>query len=176
MSNKIFGIILFTVGFLCGIRVAGHHMRYRDKASDEGTEEKNDTNSVDEEKLEDLNHKDKYERLVEEHQYQGRGRYPLENKENPTIYLLPFDDFGMKEDYETVSYIYYADGVLTDEKDSIISDISDTVTVDALIFLEDNAEDSDVVYVRNEARKTDYEIVSVAKRYADIDRSGRNNP
>ena len=85
-------------------------------------------------------------------------------------YVIPPEEFGILEDYETVSLTYYADQVLADENDSLIEDVEDVVGYEALTHFGEYEDDS--VFVRNDAQKCDYEILLDQRKYYDIaDRS-----
>lgn len=73
-----------------------------------------------------------------------------------------FDELG----YETVSLTYYADGVLTDTFDDIIEDMEYIVGEDSVNHFGEYEEDS--VFVRNDALKTDYEILRDPRNYSDV--------
>lgn len=85
-------------------------------------------------------------------------------------YVIPPEEFGVLDDYETVSLTYYADQVLTDENDSLIEDVEDVVGSEALTHFGEYEDDS--VFVRNDDQKCDYEILLDQRKYYDIaDRS-----
>ena len=81
-------------------------------------------------------------------------------------YVIPPDDFGEKFGYDTVSLTYYADGVLTDIYDNIIEDADDLVGEDSLNHFGEYEDDS--VFVRNDAKETDYEILRDERTYSDV--------
>ena len=80
-------------------------------------------------------------------------------------YVIEPDEFG-ELDYETVSLTYYADGVLTDDRDNIIEDMDGIVGNDAVNHFGEFEEDS--VFVRNDSKQCDYEILRVYEEYRDI--------
>lgn len=80
-------------------------------------------------------------------------------------YVIPPEEFG-ELDYETVSLTYYEDGVLTDDMDNIIEDVDDIVGEESLEHFGEYEDDS--VFVRNDARETDYEILADTRNYHDI--------
>lgn len=84
--------------------------------------------------------------------------------ENP--YVIPPDDFDMFEDYEAITLTYYADGVLADDDDRKIDDAENTIGKEALDFLRSFRKD--IVYVRNDKRKTDYEICRDFRTYEQV--------
>ena len=81
-------------------------------------------------------------------------------------YVIPPDEFGELDDYNTISLTYYADGVLTDEDDEPIDDFEEIIGEDSLSHFGEYEEDS--VFVRNDSLRTDYEILKDVRRYRDI--------
>lgn len=80
-------------------------------------------------------------------------------------YVISPEEFG-ELGYDTVSLTYYDDGVLTDDMDYVIDDVDDIVGEESLTHFGEYEDDS--VFVRNDARETDYEILADARRYSDI--------
>lgn len=81
-------------------------------------------------------------------------------------YMISPDEFGEIEDYNTVSLTYYADGVLTDEDDEPLDDAEDLVGED---YVDHFGEHDDIgVFVRNDALRTDYEILYNPRNYSDL--------
>lgn len=83
-------------------------------------------------------------------------------------YVISPEEFGEKEDegYETVSLMYYADGYLADEEDYLIEDIEGSVGRDSLTHFGEYEDDS--VFVRNDDRKCDYEILLSERDYKEL--------
>lgn len=81
-------------------------------------------------------------------------------------YVISPDEFDEHDDYDVVSLTYYADKVLTDEQDYVIDDIEGTVGKDSLTHFGQYEDDS--VFVRNDAQKTDYEILLDTRNYSDL--------
>lgn len=78
-----------------------------------------------------------------------------------------YSDFGSdEEEYEQISLTYYADGVLADENDEVIEDVEDAVGIDSLNHFGEYEDDS--VFVRNDARKCDYEILLDQRTYSEV--------
>lgn len=98
--------------------------------------------------------------------------YSSENKEkggdimSNDPYVIPPDEFGEKDDYDTVSLTYYADGVLADECDDIIYNVDNVIGEDSLNHFGEYEEDS--VFVRNDSMATDYEILRDLRAYSDV--------
>lgn len=81
-------------------------------------------------------------------------------------YVIKPEEFGEILEYESISLTYYADGVLTDEYDEVIDDVDEIVGEESLTTF-GQYEDS-AVFVRNDARKTDYEILLDLRNYSDV--------
>lgn len=78
------------------------------------------------------------------------------------------DEYGEISEYETISLIYYADDVLTDDADEPIENIEETVGYNFADHFDEFSDDPDTVYVRNHRLKCDYEICRDTATYSDI--------
>lgn len=85
----------------------------------------------------------------------------VDNVEKP--YVIPPEEFGELEGYRTQTLYYHADGVLTDDQNEIVEDADDVVGEDFSEHYGEYEEDS--VCVRNDAKRTDYEILYDASAY-----------
>lgn len=81
-------------------------------------------------------------------------------------YVIPPEEFGEREDYDQFSLTYYSDGILTDENDCTIEDVESVVGVESLSHFGEYEDDS--VFVRDDGRKTDYEILFDQRNYSDV--------
>ena len=88
----------------------------------------------------------------------------IEDMDKP--YVISPDDFEDNDDYDVVSLIYYSDKILADEDDNVIEDVEGTVGEDSLKHFGEYEDDS--VFVRDDAHKTDYEILLDDRKFADI--------
>lgn len=86
-----------------------------------------------------------------------------DNVERP--YVISPEEFG-EIGYDQVSLTYYADEVLTDQDGDIIEDVDDIVGRDSLETFGDYEDDS--VFVRDDRRKVDYEILADPRHYTDV--------
>lgn len=96
------------------------------------------------------------------------------NEEEDTVadnapYVIAPEQFMEKEDYDHVTLTYYADQVLADENDEMIEDVEGTVGFESLNHFGEYEDDS--VFVRNDARKIEYEILLDERTYADVAKS-----
>ncbi len=80
-------------------------------------------------------------------------------------YVIAPEDFGDLDEYTAVSLFYYADGVLADEYGVIVGDVEEIVG-DALYHFGEYEDDA--VYVRNEAKRCEYEILREDREYAEF--------
>ena len=93
-------------------------------------------------------------------------------------YVIPPEQFGDDEEYEQISLTYYADGDITEDNDldykfkvkvnndEVIEDVEDAVGIDSLNHFGEYEDDS--VFVRNDARKCDYEILLDQRTYSEV--------
>ena len=102
--------------------------------------------------------------------YSGNGK--KENKEEEDVdkpYVISPEEFDDNEDYETVSLTYYSDGILTDERDNVIEDVEETIGEDSLTHFGEYEDDS--VFVRDDRKKIDYEILADDRKFSEVYRS-----
>lgn len=81
-------------------------------------------------------------------------------------FVISPDEFGSEYDYDNVSLVYYADGVLADDEDNIIVDIDDVVGEESLTQF--GVYEADSVFVRNPRLKTDFEILLDSRNWSDV--------
>ena len=81
-------------------------------------------------------------------------------------YVITPDEFGEKDNYEQISLTYYIDGILADDFDEPIDDIDDVIGLTAVNHFGEYEPDS--VFVRNDERKCDYEVLLDQREYSKI--------
>lgn len=119
-----------------------------------------------------------YAKLLSKEQYvdyQKNDTESLDEEDDDTydIYVISPDEYGDKADteewtdWELEGLVYFQDGVLCDERDNPIQEVELTVGRDWVTKFGYYG-DEDVVHVRNEGLKTDYEIVKDYRNYRDI--------
>lgn len=86
-------------------------------------------------------------------------------------YVITPDEFGEIYEYDTISLRYYADKVLTDEDDVVITNVDEIIGEDSLTHFGEYEDDS--VFVRNDEMKADYEILLDLRKYYDINEPPR---
>ena len=77
-------------------------------------------------------------------------------------YVIPPEEFD-EAGYETLSYTYYANKVLTDEQDRPVEDVDEIVGLGSLETFGEYEDDS--VFVRNDAMQLDIEILLDHRNY-----------
>ena len=183
MNSKVAFIIGSVVGV--GIGVAGTYSYFKDKYEKLAEEDFNSRRVFDEDKKEEsvepIVEKTADSRTVDKPsiaecaailQREGYVNYSdMQNKKQKQEiavdrpYVIP-SDFGEFDDYEKISLTYTADGVLLDDMNEIVDDIEETVGEDSLEHFGEYEDDS--VYVRNDAKKCDYEILLDQRNYQEI--------
>lgn len=91
---------------------------------------------------------------------------PSEKDKEKRPYVISPDDFGTIDGYEQISLTLYSDGVLADENNEKIENVDETVGEESLSDFGTFEEDS--VFVRNDARKTDYEILLDGHKFSEV--------
>ena len=84
-------------------------------------------------------------------------------------YVIPPEEFGEKEGYETITLVYFKDSVLADDDDNRIEDVEGMVGVESLTHYGEY--EYDCVHVRNDRLKTDFEILRSERLFAN---TGKN--
>ena len=98
----------------------------------------------------------------------AKGGDPIMNDgERP--YVIPPDEFGTIDDYDTISLTYYADGVVADDLDYRVENVDEVIGLESLCRFGEFEDDA--VFVRNDELKSDYEILRDTRRYEDVTRA-----
>lgn len=83
----------------------------------------------------------------------------VENRDYAAPYVISDVDFEVNEpEHDQVSYTYYSDNVLADDKDEIVLLVEKTIGVENLQRFGHFSDNLEIVYVRNENLKMDFEI------------------
>ena len=121
----------------------------------------------DEDYTSDESEKEEYENVVEStgyRNYSNKKEKEVEDLSRP--YVISPDEFDT-EDYEVVSLLYFDDGVLTDEQYNVIDDVEGLVGEDSLNHFGEYEDDS--VFVRDDEKKIDYEILADGRKFSDVE-------
>lgn len=87
-----------------------------------------------------------------------------ENPEGP--YIIPPEEFGVCQGYELITLTHYNDGVLADDMDEVMEDTDNSVPSHYADHFGEYEED--VVYVRNDRLRVDFEIVRDLRDFQDV--------
>jgi len=109
-----------------------------------------------------------YKTVLEENGYvQKEEEINKEEEEEPDMvaYTINEDQFDNENpDYDKITFQYYQNGTLTDDNEDVIEeDKIEEIIGDALNGFEDPS--CDVVYVRNDILKGDYEILRILEDF-----------
>ena len=80
-------------------------------------------------------------------------------------HVISPEEFGEIEEYTKISLSYFADGVLADDNNEVVDDVEEIVG-DALSHFGEYEDDA--VFVRNDAKRCDYEILLDARDFEDV--------
>lgn len=105
----------------------------------------------------------KYAAMLEELKYNEKGENDMKNADP---YVISPDEFAELDDYQTVSLNYYADGVVADDIDEVVENVGSLIGWDSLNHFGEYEDYS--VFVRNDALKTDFEILLDTRNYSDV--------
>lgn len=89
-------------------------------------------------------------------------------------YVIMPDEFGELDGYETISLTYYADFKLAYEDDELVDDVDEIVGEDSLSQF--GVYEDDSVFVRNDSKKCDYEILLDQRNYFDVIKNKPHRP
>lgn len=192
MSNTISNLIIFSSGVAIGVAASWKFFetKYKkisqeeidsvkkvfslNKENNESTFEP-DRNSENDESKENklrgmrvkIGPVDEYAKFVKDLGYTDEEKGVENMHKRP--YILSPDEFGELANYDTESLTYYADGVLTDESNNPIKDAGAIIVEDFADHFGEYEDDS--VFVRNDGRKTDYEILRDERNFSDVNNS-----
>ena len=161
------------------IRSMREYFRRREKELLEDDETEGEPNSSEEGNDSSEEEKDKgiYSNIIKESGYvryskssnqDDSGEEDKENNIDDEPYVIRPDLFDTLDDYESMTLTYYADGVLADMFDVPIDNPDTLVGTDFVDCFNADEVDGDVVYVRNERKKTDFEIIEDLRNYSDM--------
>lgn len=107
-----------------------------------------------------------YAAKLKESGYTNYSEISQEDNDVEVPYVIAPEDYGENDEYETISLTYYSDGVLTDEDDEVITNPGELVGEDFVSHFGDYEDDS--VFIRNDDRKIDFEILMDYRTYQDV--------
>lgn len=91
----------------------------------------------------------------------------LRDKDYP--YLITETEFHANEEhYEQFTLLYYSDNVLADENGGVVASNKELLGKDALKHFGYDTENPNTLFVRNDKRKADYEVVRLDGTHAEL--------
>lgn len=176
MNNNVKIIFAFTLGVAAGVVATQRFFKTKyetitQEEIDSVKEVYSKKNKTEDAKTEDTyepsdKETEEYETTISDLGYSNNtkkgGSEPMKTNE---IVVIPPDEFGEDEEYDCISFTYYANGVLTDDGDDPIDDVESVVGPEALDSF--GEWEDDAVYVRNDDRKCYYEILRDNSDYSD---------
>lgn len=173
MKSIILGSLSFTIGACIGSYITYKNVKskYEQIAQEEidsvkelySNKSKKDKENIREEKQkkQEINN---YASILSKSGYTDYSK--TENVENilePHV-ILP-EEYGENE-YETLSYTFYADGILADEDDEIVENVVELVGKDFANHFGEYEDDS--VFIRNDIREIDFEVLRDNRKYSEV--------
>ena len=103
--------------------------------------------------------------LIEEYGYSTYSKAVADTEaQKQSIYVIPPWSFGEMDGSDGIELTYWSDGVLTDDLDEPVEDIEGTIGYESLKHFGEYEDDS--VFVRNEIRQVDYQILYDERAYS----------
>lgn len=182
MNTKAFGAFAFVLGAAAGSIITWKVLekKYNERLQEEIDDvkrvysQKNNSEDVETSEKEEQKKDpgtEEYKKVLVEQGYVGSNQTTEikggVERVSGRPYVIRPEEFG-EEDYETVSLTYYEDGVLTDEYGEIVDDVDEAIGEESLTHFGEYEDDS--VFVRNDEREIDYEILKDMRRYSDVNK------
>lgn len=106
--------------------------------------------------------------LVESEGYKKRQEAELELRKNAKPYMISQEEYSSGE-YDVIGLTYYSDNILaTDDTMEPVEDVEGTVGFNSLAHLMKGGPDDDIIYVRNDRLKIDYEVLRDDRPFSSI--------
>ena len=182
MNRTLSNVLIFTAGAIVGSVVTWKVFKSKYELIEEDIFEEEDDEVEDESDEDSVETKSNFnnkpslkEAYAERVKQLGYGNAeaedPDEDEEAEVVYepyVIAPEFYGELNAYNTFSLNYYADGVLTDDLDNRIEDVESMVPADFAKYFGVYEGDEDSVYVRNDNRQCDYEILRDTRRFVDV--------
>lgn len=171
--SKLSNFVLFSAGVAAGVTFSWYYFKekYERFANEEiksvkevFLQEKTNEPSKQVESKKTANQKQSYNKIVNDEGYTNYSKKRKDDLKMP--YVISPENFGEFDEYEKVSLTYYSDNVLTDEDDNVIEDPDELIGPDSLSCFGEYEDDS--VFVRDDERKCDYEILLDNRRFSSV--------
>lgn len=110
-----------------------------------------------------------YASLLQKNGYTDYSNMTSKKEEDDDVekpYVIPPEEFGELDGYNTVSLTYFADNVLVDDNNEIVDDVEGIIGFESLTHFGEYEDDS--VFVRNDRLCCDYEILQDTRTYSEV--------
>ena len=94
------------------------------------------------------------------------GDEAIDEDDLPNLHVISLEEYAVSTNRKVVLTFYDEDDVLTDNDSNPIADPDALLGPEGLMAFGEGSGDPDTVYVRNDDRATDYEVVRLHKSYA----------
>lgn len=114
-----------------------------------------------------------YAALIKENEYSDEEKKSNQDEKededeiNDKPYIIDVDEFGIFDDYDSISLTYYSDGYVTDDGDNLMSNDEVEEAIGWMNLTHMGEEVQDALYIRNDIRKVDYEVLQVLDNYKE---------
>lgn len=97
-------------------------------------------------------------------------QHMIANRSDKEPYILTIDEYMTDDpEYQKVSVTFYeGDDTLADDRDTVIPEVEEHLGTDALTKFGLYSKDANIVYVRNERKKMDFEVVRNMASYVEM--------
>lgn len=175
MNNKIAWFASFIAGVAVGVVISNRYLKeyYNQQINNEAesirkkyAENKHEWKTSDDKKVESYADPKKYSEIISS-TLEYTTEKPSEKEEfKPRV--IPPEEFGTIEEYDKLTFTYFADGVLADDSNNAMNenDIAESVGKDAINHFGEYEPDS--VHVCNDRLKVYYEILIDHDTYSDF--------
>lgn len=147
------------------------HVEETERKSEDSEENPGSTETLDEEgkSSEDTERKQYYNyyaQILHDNGYAVWSKDINEDAKKDFPYVISPDEYGDIFDYDQIEYTYYADDILADENNDVVTDWQRYMGEDALNHFGEYEEDS--IYIRNDMLKTEYAVLLDDRKYVDV--------
>lgn len=93
-----------------------------------------------------------------------------ESDDEPTPYVVSAEEFSEeKTHYDKITLTYFSeDNTLIDDREEIIPNIDELIGPEAVMNFGNQSDDPNVVYIRNNKRNADFEVVLDERSYTEV--------
>lgn len=118
-------------------------------------------------------------KIIEQHDYTAYSK-PNEKKEVSEVneddsekpYVITPEEFDTIEDYEIHELTFFSDQIVADDDLEIVEDLDDVIGFESLNHFGEYVDDA--IYVRNDKRQCDYEVLLDERTYAEAKNDKRD--